>query len=72
VATATDEIGVTRVDFAANGTVVCSDTTPATWTCSWTVAKSGTTGFGIVVTAYDAAGNSAARQISLKVVTGRL
>ena len=72
VATATDETGVTRVDFASKGTVVCSDTTPTTWTCSWNVAKNGSDGFDVRVTAYDAAGNSASAQISVKVITGRV
>jgi Bacterial Ig domain/Bacterial Ig-like domain (group 3) len=71
-ATATDETGVTRVDFASNGKVVCSDTTPGSWTCSWNVAKNSSDGgFDVMVTAYDAAGNSASRGISVKVITGR-
>ncbi len=66
VATATDDVGVTRVEFAADGVVMCSDV--ATMTCVWSVPRDGSTGFTVTVTAWDAAGNTAAQQISITVV----
>jgi hypothetical protein len=41
-------------------------------TCAWSVPKSGTTGFTVTVTAWDAAGNVGAQQISITVVSGRV
>jgi hypothetical protein len=72
VATATDDVGVTRVDFAADGVVMCSDQETTAMTCAWSVPRNGSTGFTVTVTAWDAAGNTATQQISIRVVTGRV
>jgi hypothetical protein len=54
---ATDNVGVTRVDLLVNGAVLASDTT-APYTFNWdTTALAGTTNT-LVARAYDAAGNS--------------
>ena len=71
VATATDDVGVTRVDFAANGVVMCSDVETTAMTCAWSVPRSGSTGFTVTVTAWDAAGNTATQRIAVRVITGR-
>src|SRR5205823_13984 len=55
--TATDNVGVTRVDLLVNGAVFASDTT-APYTFNWdTTALAGTTNT-LTARAYDAAGNS--------------
>ena len=72
VATATDDVGVTRVDFAADGVVMCSDVETTAMTCAWSVPRDRSTGFTVTVTAWDAAGNSAMQQITIRVVTGRV
>jgi hypothetical protein len=72
VATATDDVGVTRVDFAADGVVMCSVVETTAMTCAWSVPRNGTTRFTVTVTAWDAAGNTATQQISIRVVTGRV
>ena len=72
VATATDDVGVTNVEFAADGVVMCSDVETTAMTCAWSVPKTGTTGFTVTVTAWDAAGNIGTQQIAIEVVTGRV
>lgn len=55
-ADATDSVGVTRVVFSVNGTVVCIDMVAA-YACSWKVpAQPGKT-YNLQTSAYDAAGN---------------
>jgi Hypothetical glycosyl hydrolase family 15/Bacterial Ig domain/Bacterial Ig-like domain (group 3) len=71
VATATDDVGVTRVEFAADGVVMCSDVEITAMTCAWTVPRRGSTGFIVTVTAWDDAGNIGSQQISIKVATSR-
>jgi hypothetical protein len=71
VATATDDVGVTNVEFAADGVVMCRDVETTRMTCAWSVPRKGSTGFIVTVTAWDAAGNTATGQISIRVVTGR-
>jgi Bacterial Ig domain/Laminin G domain len=61
-ATASDDIGVTKVEFRANGSLKCTDTT-APYTCSWTPWTASGTQNTLKATAYDAAGNSAATTI---------
>jgi subtilisin family serine protease len=54
-ATATDNIGVTRVEFYVKGVLTCTDTTAA-FTCTWTVPN--TKGvYTLQAKGYDAAGN---------------
>lgn len=72
VATATDDVGVTNVEFAADGVVMCQDVETTAMSCAWSVPRNGSTGFIVTVTAWDAAGNSAVQQISIRVVTGRV
>jgi hypothetical protein len=72
VATATDDIGVINVEFAADGVVMCRDVETSAMTCAWSVPKSGSTGFTVTVTAWDAAGNVGSQQIAIVVVTGRV
>jgi hypothetical protein len=61
-ATASDNVGVTKVEFRANGSLKCTDTT-APYTCSWTPwTASGSTNT-LKATAYDAAGNTAVSTI---------
>ncbi len=55
-ATASDNVGVTRVDFYVNGTLACSDAT-APYTCVWQVPSVSGRTYSIQAKAYDAAGN---------------
>jgi hypothetical protein len=61
-ATASDNVGVTKVEFRVNGSLKCTDTT-APYTCSWTPWTASGTKNTLKATAYDAAGNSAATTI---------
>jgi hypothetical protein len=72
VATATDDVGVSNLEFAADGVVMCSDVETSAMTCAWAVPKSGSTGFTVTVTASDAAGNVGTQQIAVVVATGRV
>jgi hypothetical protein len=72
VATATDEVGVINVEFAADGVVMCRDVETTAMTCAWSVPRNGTTGFTVTVTAWDEAGNVGSKQIQIRVVTGRV
>src|SRR6266487_4064517 len=57
-ATASDNVGVSKVEFSVNNSLLCTDTT-APYTCAWTVpGKRGTT-YTITAKVYDEAGNSA-------------
>lgn len=68
-ATASDNVGVTKVEFYLNGTkLLCTDSTPD-YTCNWKVpspTKQGT-GYALVVRASDAAGNVGSNYIMVKV-----
>jgi hypothetical protein len=57
-ANATDNVGVTRVDFLRNGTVVNSDTT-APYGYAWDTTAVANANYTLQAKAYDAAGNSA-------------
>jgi hypothetical protein len=62
-AAASDDRGVTKVEFRVNGTLRCTDTT-APYTCDWKVYNTvGATNW-IKATAYDAAGNSSSHSVS--------
>jgi hypothetical protein len=55
-ATASDDVGVTRVDFYVNNKVQCSNTgTP--YTCNWRIPGAGGKSYVLQTYAYDAAGN---------------
>ena len=67
-ATAADNVGVARVEFKVDGTLITSDLTApyaATWNASSATAGSHT----IMATAYDAAGNSTSSSRSVKTHT---
>ena len=65
-ATATDNVGVTKVDFYQGSTLISSDTTsPYTATASVTSAQNGTVAYRAV--ASDAAGNTAEATASVTV-----
>jgi hypothetical protein len=61
-ATASDDVGVTRVEFRVNGSLKCT-VTAAPYTCSWTPWTAVGTKNSIRATAYDAAGNSASATV---------
>jgi len=57
-ATASDNVGVTKVEFKVNGNLKCTDT-EAPYECSWTAWTAAGTKNTIRSVAYDAAGNTA-------------
>jgi len=64
-ATASDNVGVTRVDFLINGAVQCSDTT-APYSCGWRVPNPMNRTYQIQARAFDAAGNNATATIQVR------
>ena len=63
-ATASDNVGVTRVDFLVNGALQCSDTT-APYSCNWKVPGAMNKTHQLQARALDQAGNSAAATIQV-------
>jgi hypothetical protein len=64
-ADATDDVGVTRVEFRVNGSLKCTDQT-VPYTCTWKVPngrKAAT--YGIEAKAYDAVGNYATHSVTV-------
>jgi hypothetical protein len=61
-ATASDDVGVTRVEFKVNGSLKCT-VTAAPYTCSWTPWTAVGTKNTMRAIAYDAAGNSASATV---------
>jgi Big-like domain-containing protein len=61
-ATASDNVGVTRVDFYVNGVLTCFDAT-APYTCAWQVPSVAGKTYSIQAKAYDAAGNVASSAV---------
>jgi hypothetical protein len=57
-ATATENVGVTKVEFYVNNTLMATDTS-APYTYSWKVPPKNNASYTIKAVAYDAAGNSA-------------
>lgn len=55
-ASASDNVGVTKVEFTVNGGLTCTDTT-ATYTCNWKVPAKAGGRYLIQAKAYDATGN---------------
>ncbi|HEX8160456.1 MAG TPA: Ig-like domain-containing protein [Pyrinomonadaceae bacterium] len=55
-ATATDNVGVTRVEFYVNNVLKCTDTT-APFNCAWAVPNGAGQVFTLLAKGYDAAGN---------------
>lgn len=64
-ATATDNIGVTRVDFLVNGALQCTDTA-APYSCVWRVPNPMNRTHQIQARAFDAAGNNATAAIQVR------
>ena len=63
-ATASDNVGVTRVDFLVNGAVQCTDTA-APYSCSWRVPNPMGRTYQLQARAFDAAGNSATATVTV-------
>jgi hypothetical protein len=64
-ASASDNVGVSKVEFSVNNSLLCTDTTTP-YTCAWSVsAKRGLT-YTITAKVYDEAGNSAINSITVK------
>lgn len=57
-ATASDNVGVARVDFLVDGALECSDTT-APYSCVWRVPNAKNRTYQVQARAFDAAGNNA-------------
>lgn len=55
-ATASDNVGVTRVQFSVNGAVQCTDTS-APYSCNWNVPNTRNQTYQLQAQAFDAAGN---------------
>lgn len=62
-ATATDNVGVTKVEFYVNGALKCTDTTAA-YTCAWLVPNTLAT-FQIDAKGYDARGNTSTKTVNV-------
>ena len=55
-ATASDNVGVVKVEFYVNGSLQCSDVaTP--YTCGWRIPAASNQSYTLQAKAYDAAGN---------------
>jgi glucose/arabinose dehydrogenase len=55
-ATASDNVGVTRVEFLVNGALQCTDTT-APYSCAWPVPNTRNQTYQLLARAFDQAGN---------------
>ncbi|MEK7551263.1 MAG: Ig-like domain-containing protein [Patescibacteria group bacterium] len=63
-ASASDNVGINRVVFLINNSIICTDYT-SSYTCSWRVPSKRNATYSISAIAYDAAGNSANSQIKV-------
>jgi glucose/arabinose dehydrogenase len=63
-ATASDNVGVARVEFLVNGALQCTDTA-APYSCGWRVPNPMNKTYQLQARAFDAAGNSAAATVSV-------
>lgn len=63
-ANASDDVGITRVDFFVNGKLICTDTT-STYNCTWIVPKKPGASYNIEARGYDSSGNSGSNKISV-------
>ena len=63
-ATASDNVGVTRVDFLVNGALRCSDTT-APYSCNWQVPSAPNKTYQLLARAFDQANNSATAAVQV-------
>jgi putative alpha-1,2-mannosidase len=57
-ATATDNVGIAKVEFYINNNLLCTDTS-SPYTCNWQVPNAKNAQYTITAKAYDAAGNTA-------------
>lgn len=60
--TASDNVGVTRVEIYVNGTLLCTDAA-SPYNCAWHVPAAGGKTYSLQAKAYDAAGNIGASQV---------
>lgn len=63
-ANATDNVGVTRVEFLVNGALQCTDTT-APYNCNWRVPAAPNKSYQLQARAFDLAGNSGAASVQV-------
>jgi glucose/arabinose dehydrogenase len=63
-ATASDNVGVTRVEFLVNGVLLCSDST-APYSCNWSVPNAKNVTYQLQARAFDQAGNMAASSVQV-------
>ena len=63
-ATASDNVGVTRVDFLVNGAVQCTDTT-APYSCNWRVPGAPNKTYQLQARAFDQAGNTGTASVQV-------
>lgn len=63
-ATATDNVGITKLEYYVNNSLKCSSTTVKS--CSWSVPSSRGVTYTILVKAYDKAGNMGSSLITVK------
>ena len=63
-ATASDNVGVTRVEFLVNGTLQCTDTT-APYSCNWSVPNVRNQTFQLLARAFDQAGNAGSSSVQV-------
>jgi len=64
-ATASDNVGVTRVEFLVNGALQCTDTT-APYSCTWRTPAAPNKTFTLQARAFDQAGNSASAAVTVR------
>lgn len=67
-ATASDDIGVTRVEFYVNGDLQCT-AAPASYSCNWRVPNPPNRTYQIEAKAYDQAGNSGSAVIQVTEIS---
>ena len=63
-ATASDNVGVTRVEFLVNGALQCTDTTAA-YSCNWSVPNTRNQTYQLQARAFDQAGNTATASVQV-------
>jgi glucose/arabinose dehydrogenase len=63
-ATASDNVGVTRVEFLVNGALQCTDTS-APYSCNWRVPGAANKTYQLQARAFDQAGNSGAASVQV-------
>lgn len=64
-ASASDNVGVIKVQFLVSGSVICIDTT-SPYSCNWQVPNKNGATYTLTAQAYDAAGNAASNSITVK------